>query len=162
MLFLRLYCIFYTRQAARFLVEQTSGVAKISLLKIMSGAPVIAKESKVADVVAYVGKELDKYEFVDEMKNFIHEQAIDGESFLALTEEKLENAGMKALGKREKIISLVKKVLGADERPLKKIDVKRVSYRQYGFDGILGKRVIFVAKDSSTMRLICSIVIDFC
>jgi hypothetical protein len=71
----------------------------------------IHAESKVADVVLYLDRELVNYEFVQELQQFVHEQAINGRAFLCLTDDKLRQAGMNALGKREELLALVQRTL---------------------------------------------------
>jgi hypothetical protein len=67
----------------------------------------ISNDSKVAQVVAYLDQEFSSYEFIDELKQFIIDQAIDGATFLSLTDNELKSAGMVALGKRKTIMTLV-------------------------------------------------------
>ena len=46
----------------------------------------INKDSRVAYVASYVGAKLQGYEFVEELQQFVIDQAIGGESFLTLAE----------------------------------------------------------------------------
>jgi hypothetical protein len=73
----------------------------------MEAVITIDKNSKVADVVAYVGWKRQHDEFVDELKGFIEEQAINGGQFLSLTHEKLVIFGLRAGGKRCSLLELV-------------------------------------------------------
>ena len=41
--------------------------------------PAVNKESRVADVAAYVGAKLQGYEFVEELQQFVIDQRIHGE-----------------------------------------------------------------------------------
>jgi hypothetical protein len=54
-------------------------------------------------------QELSSYEFIDELKQFIIDQAIDGATFLTLTDNELKSVGI-ALGKRNTIMALVHRV----------------------------------------------------
>eukprot|EP00475_Leptophrys_vorax_P000636 TRINITY_DN1035_c1_g1_i1.p1 TRINITY_DN1035_c1_g1~~TRINITY_DN1035_c1_g1_i1.p1 ORF type:complete len:210 (-),score=39.43 TRINITY_DN1035_c1_g1_i1:100-642(-) len=70
----------------------------------------VSKDSRVADVATYVGEKLQGYEFVEELQQFVIDQAIDGESFLTLTDEELKEAGLSALGKRKILLALVEEL----------------------------------------------------
>ena len=48
------------------------------------------------DVAAYVAEQLVSYEFVEDLKQYILEQSIDGGDFLALTDEELKENGLRA------------------------------------------------------------------
>src|SRR5438128_2248394 len=74
----------------------------------------IVNESKVADVAAYVKRELASYEFVKELKEFMEDKKIGGESFLNFTDNKLEKLGLE-FGVREKLLDLVKRTKGVQE-----------------------------------------------
>jgi hypothetical protein len=69
--------------------------------------PTIDENSKVADVVTYVGRHLDTYEFVEELQQLIVDQAIDGSDFRHLTGEMLVEYGLKTSGKRNRLLTLV-------------------------------------------------------
>lgn len=74
------------------------------------------------EVEAYVGRELHSYNHVEELKQCILDQAIGGKSFLALTDEKLRNAGLVALGKREELLGLVNKAKGHEEDITRRVE----------------------------------------
>jgi hypothetical protein len=70
----------------------------------------ISQKSEVADVAVYVGQELALCEFVDEIKQFILDQEINGRVFLYLTDQKLKDWGMKSGGRRDVLMNLVKTI----------------------------------------------------
>jgi hypothetical protein len=71
----------------------------------------IDADSKVADVVSYVGKKLQNSEYVEELQQFIFDQAIAGKVFLTLTHEDLMQAGLSAFGKRKLLLQLVQELM---------------------------------------------------
>ena len=75
----------------------------------------ISVESDDADVAAYVGQKLHSYKYLEELKHFIFDQAIDGESFKSLTDEKLKSWGLTAGANREKLLALVAEIAHESE-----------------------------------------------
>ena len=72
--------------------------------------PAIDKDSSVADVAAYVGAKLRAKEFAEELRRFIVDQRIDGKCLLTLTDKELKGCGLKAGGLREELLELVEEL----------------------------------------------------
>jgi hypothetical protein len=105
---------------------------------------VYTKNSKVADVAAYVGGKLEHYEFVEELRRFIEDQRINGNTFLNLTDDKLKICGLKALGDRENLLMLVEICQKADSdseklRPVALLSEPRLK-RQREINAILDRK----------------------
>jgi hypothetical protein len=75
--------------------------------------PAINKDSRVADVAAYVRAKLLAYEFVEDLQKFVIDQRINGNAFLNLTDAELKEAGLSALGDRKELLTLVDELSGA-------------------------------------------------
>ncbi len=78
----------------------------------------IGEESKVADVLSFVEQELASHEFLEDLKQFISDQAINGRAFVSLTDEKLKDWGLSAAGKRGELLALVNKYKSPEEEKL--------------------------------------------
>jgi hypothetical protein len=66
-------------------------------------------QSKSSQVIAFVGKELEDYEFCQDIIKFLKDQSIDGSIFVNLTDQKLKDWGLGAGGAREKLLQVVHK-----------------------------------------------------
>src|SRR4051812_31630985 len=88
----------------------------------------IVEELKVADVIAYVGRELASYGYVEDLKQFILDQSIDGSCFVSLNDEQLKDWGMKAGARREKLLALVKRTMFSWQEPHPLLDTEGLKW----------------------------------
>jgi arginine utilization protein RocB len=68
----------------------------------------INENSDEVQVADYVGYKLKDYKYVEELKQFIIDQAISGNIFLRLNDKELKQAGLHAFGKRKTLMELIK------------------------------------------------------
>jgi hypothetical protein len=67
----------------------------------------LSAESSEEQVSAFVGDKLSQYKYVQEIKQFIIDERIDGSIFLGLTENDLLDSGLKTIGERKTLMTLV-------------------------------------------------------